>query len=55
MSFRDLPEFLKLLEKNGELKRISVEVKTDLEITEISRRALEQGGPALLFEKCYKI
>lgn len=54
MSFRDLPEFLKLLEKNGELKRISVEVKTDLEITEISRRALEQNGPALLFENVIK-
>ncbi|MGI4752833.1 MAG: UbiD family decarboxylase [Janthinobacterium lividum] len=54
MSFRDLPEFLKLLEKNDELKRISVEVKTDLEITEISRRALEQGGPALLFENIIK-
>ncbi|WP_342225250.1 UbiD family decarboxylase [Rickettsia endosymbiont of Urophora cardui] len=54
MSFRDLPEFLKLLEKNVELKRISVEVKTDLEITEISRRALEQNGPALLFENVIK-
>ncbi|WP_395477092.1 UbiD family decarboxylase [Rickettsia endosymbiont of Pantilius tunicatus] len=54
MNFKDLPEFLKLLEKNGELKRISAEVKTDLEITEISRRALEQGGPALLFENVIK-
>ena len=44
MSFRDLPEFLEFLERKGELKRISVEVKTDLEITEISRRVLEQGG-----------
>lgn len=54
MSFKALPEFLKLLEKNGELKRISAEVKTDLEITEISRRVLEQGGPALLFENVIK-
>ncbi|WP_341791944.1 UbiD family decarboxylase [Rickettsia endosymbiont of Gonocerus acuteangulatus] len=54
MSFRDLPEFLKLLEKNGELKRIFVEVKTDLEITEISKRALEHDGPALLFENVIK-
>lgn len=54
MSFKDLPEFVKLLEKNGELKRISAEVKTDLEITEISRRVLEQGGPALLFENVIK-
>ncbi|XVN41784.1 MAG: UbiD family decarboxylase [Rickettsia endosymbiont of Argas persicus] len=54
MSFRDLPEFLEFLERKGELKRISVEVKTDLEITEISRRVLEQGGPALLFENVIK-
>ncbi|MCZ6902603.1 MAG: UbiD family decarboxylase [Rickettsia endosymbiont of Ixodes persulcatus] len=54
MSFKDLLEFLKFLEKNGELKRISTEVKTDLEITEISRRVLAQGGPALLFENVIK-
>ncbi|MGL4226266.1 MAG: UbiD family decarboxylase, partial [Rickettsia sp.] len=40
--------------KNGELKRISIPVKTDLEITEISRRVLAQGGPALLFENVIK-
>lgn len=54
MSFKDLSEFLKFLEKNGELKRISVEVKTALEITEISRRVLKAGGPALLFENVVK-
>ena len=54
MSFKDLPEFLKFLEKDGELKRISTEVKADLEITEISRRALTQGGAALLFENVIK-
>ncbi|AGJ02928.1 UbiD family decarboxylase [Rickettsia prowazekii] len=54
MSFRDLPEFLKFLVKNGQLKRISTTVKTDLEITEISRRVLAQGGPALLFENVIK-
>lgn len=38
------------LQEQGDLKRISTEVSADLEITEISRRVLERGGPALLFE-----
>ncbi|MDP4709181.1 MAG: UbiD family decarboxylase [Rickettsiaceae bacterium] len=54
MSFKDLPEFLKFLEKNNQLKRITLEVATRLEITEISRRFLEQNGPALLFENVRK-
>lgn len=51
MSFKDLQEFLKFLEKNNQLKRITEEVSTQLEITEISRRFLALNGPALLFEK----
>ena len=39
------------LEKRGELKRISVEVDPELEITEIADRVMRAGGPALLFEK----
>ena len=54
MSFKDLPEFLKFLKKNNQLKRITLEVATRLEITEISRRFLEQDGPALLFENVRK-
>ncbi|WP_375326664.1 UbiD family decarboxylase [Candidatus Tisiphia endosymbiont of Nemotelus uliginosus] len=54
MNFQDLPQFLKLLEKNGHLKRISYPVSTNLEITEISKRALLQNGPALLFENVIK-
>lgn len=54
MSFKDLQEFLTFLEKNNQLKRISVEVSTELEITEISRRFLAEGGPALLFENVRK-
>lgn len=50
MSYKDLNDFLKFLEQQGHLKRISVEVNTDLEITEISRRYLAKAGPALLFE-----
>ena len=51
MVFSDLRDFIKLLEKKGELKRISTEVDPYLEVTEISDRVLRAGGPALLFEK----
>jgi len=50
MSFTDLRDFIELLEKEGELKRISAEVDPNLEVTEISDRTLRRGGPALLFE-----
>lgn len=50
MAFKDLRDFIELLEKEGELKRISTEVDPYLEITEISDRTLRAGGPALLFE-----
>jgi 4-hydroxy-3-polyprenylbenzoate decarboxylase len=51
MAYRDLREFVRALEQNGELKRISLEVDPDLEITEFADRSVKQGGPALLFEK----
>ena len=50
MAFKDLRDFIDLLEKEGELKRIKVEVSSHLEVTEISDRTLKKGGPALLFE-----
>ena len=50
MPFKDLRDFIDLLEKEGELKRIKTEVSPYLEITEISDRTLRRGGPALLFE-----
>tara|TARA_B100001093_G_scaffold518840_1_gene605209 strand:- start:665 stop:2134 length:1470 start_codon:yes stop_codon:yes gene_type:complete len=50
MSFKDLREFIHLLEQAGELKRVKAEVDPYLEITEISDRTLRAGGPALLFE-----
>ncbi|MCH8175119.1 MAG: 4-hydroxy-3-polyprenylbenzoate decarboxylase [Proteobacteria bacterium] len=50
MSFRDLRDFIKLLETEAELKRIQTEVDPYLEVTEISDRTLRAGGPALLFE-----
>jgi len=51
MAYQDLREFIAALEKNHELKRISVEVDPILEITEFADRAVKTGGPALLFEK----
>src|ERR1700751_1744346 len=51
MPFEDLREFVRALEKQGELKRISIEVDPILEITEFADRSVKNGGPALLFEK----
>ncbi len=46
----DLREWIALLEREGELRRIAAEVDPDLEITEITDRVVKSGGPALLFE-----
>lgn len=51
MAHQDLRDFIKALERAGELKRIPFEVDPRLEITEFADRAVKQGGPALLFEK----
>ena len=50
MKYKDLRDFIALLEQRGELKRITVEVDPNLEMTEICDRTLKAGGPALLFE-----
>src|SRR5271154_6887589 len=50
MAYRDLGDFIRALEKNGELKRIGFEVDPHLEITEFADRSVKGGGPALLFE-----
>src|SRR5690349_4783632 len=47
---RDLREWIALLEREGELIRVPVEVDPELEITEINDRVVKRGGPALLFE-----
>jgi 4-hydroxy-3-polyprenylbenzoate decarboxylase len=47
----DLREWIALLEREGELHRVSVEADPDLEITEITDRVVKSGGPALLFER----
>lgn len=50
MKYKDLREFISLLEQKGELKRISQSIDPYLEMTEIADRTLRAGGPALLFE-----
>jgi len=51
MRYSDLRDFLAQLEKQGELKRVAVEVSPHLEMTEICDRVLKAGGPAILFER----
>src|SRR5438445_438313 len=46
----DLREWIALLEREGELVRVTAEVDPHLEITEITDRTVKAGGPALLFE-----
>ncbi len=46
----DLRDWIALLEREGELVRVSAEVDPYLEITEIVDRTVKAGGPALLFE-----
>src|SRR5204862_7469643 len=57
MPYSDVRDFIRKLEKEHELKRISIEVDPILEIAEFADRAVKSGGPALLFErpKGYKI
>ena len=65
MAYDDLRDWIKTLEKQGELRRIREEVSPELEITEITDRVskmgargggnsgstkIAPGGPALLFE-----
>ena len=48
--YKDLRDFIRMLEARGELKRIEQEIDPVLEMTEICDRTLRAGGPALLFE-----
>ncbi|HEU4566230.1 MAG TPA: menaquinone biosynthesis decarboxylase, partial [Gemmatimonadaceae bacterium] len=52
MTLDTLSEFVELLDREGELVRITHPVSVDLELCEISDRVMksEGGGPALLFE-----
>ena len=51
MAYSDLRDFIRALEKKGELKRIPFEVDPYLEIAEFADRSVKSNGPALLFEK----
>jgi 4-hydroxy-3-polyprenylbenzoate decarboxylase len=52
----DLRDFITMCEQADQLRRITVEVDWDLEISHVSKLVEEKGGPALLFEniKGYK-
>src|SRR5262249_61089198 len=52
MAYFDLREFIKVLEKNKELKRVTAPVSSDQEITEITDRVSKskENNKALLFE-----
>jgi len=50
MKYKDLRDFIKQLEAQGELVRVTHEVDPNLEMTEICDRTLKAGGPAILFE-----
>ena len=50
MAYKDLQEFLRLLEKKGELKRIKPTLDPKLEIAEVTDRVSKAVGPALFFE-----
>jgi 4-hydroxy-3-polyprenylbenzoate decarboxylase len=47
LAYDDLRDWIKALEKAGELRRIGEEVSPELEITEITDRVSKIGGPAL--------
>jgi len=53
MAFDSFRDFLRALEQDGELRRISAPVATELEITEVADREMKRpgGGQALLFER----
>lgn len=48
--FSNLREYLRVLEKSGEVRRISAPVDPKLEIAEIHRRVIASEGPVLFFE-----
>ncbi|MEA1996363.1 MAG: menaquinone biosynthesis decarboxylase [Gemmatimonadota bacterium] len=50
MAYKNLREFIDLLDARGELKRISRPVSPELEITEIASRVMHSSGPGLMFE-----
>ncbi len=51
MAYKSLRDFLDLLNREGQLKRVSQPVSTVLEMTDIHQRLIKTGGPAVIFEK----
>ena len=51
MTHVSLREFVRVLEQSGDLKRVPFPVDPRLEMTDLCRRSLEAGGPALWFEQ----
>ncbi|MFQ5851564.1 MAG: hypothetical protein ACE5JU_13380 [Candidatus Binatia bacterium] len=50
MVFNDFREFLGFLEERGQLKRVRRSVDRYLETALVTKKAIEERGPALLFE-----
>ena len=50
VAFKNLRDFVAFLEEKGDMRRVSVPVDPELEMTEIADRVVKSGGPALLFE-----
>src|SRR5215470_19559999 len=50
MGYNGFRDFVQVLARQGELKRITYPVKAELEVTEIADRVMKSNGPALLFE-----
>ncbi len=45
MAFEDLREFIRALERSGQLKRVRAEVDPELEISEITDRVSKRAWP----------
>ena len=53
MSYKNLRDFIQILEQKNLLVRVTEPVSTKLEMTEIQTRLLVKGGPAVLFENVF--
>ncbi len=51
MKYKDLREFIAVLEQNNELVHVDQQINPYLEMTEICDRVLRQQGPAVLFKQ----
>ena len=51
MGWRSLEEFIKALEKRGELLRVSHPVDLEFEAGCIADRLVKRGGPAVIFDQ----